>query len=297
MALDQPLILNGKPVADAVLERVRAESAELTRDRGIVPGLAVVLVGEDPASATYVRSKARMCERLGWKSVVDRRVAETTESELLDLIAQLNGDETIHGILVQSPLPKHVDFDIVVNTIDPGKDVDGFHPINVGRMVIGLPAPESCTPAGILEMLLYYDIETSGRRVVVVGRSNIVGKPVANMMLQKRRGGNAIVTVAHTGASDIGAVTREAEILIVAAGRAEMITADMVADGAVVIDVGINRIDDPSTEKRYRLVGDVAFAEVAPKCRAITPVPGGVGLMTIAMLMNNTLRSARGDFG
>ena len=291
---NEPLILKGKPVAESILQRVRDETAKLAQ-RGVTPGLAVVLVGDDPASATYVRSKARMCESLGWKSVVERRPSDMPEDDLVELVRSLNADASIHGILVQSPLPPHIDFERVVETIDPRKDVDGFHPINVGRMVIGAPAQESCTPAGVLEMLVHYGIETSGRNVVVAGRSNIVGKPVANMMMQKRRGGNAIVTVAHTGASDLGAVTRQADILIVAIGRPHLIGADMVKEGAVVIDVGINRIDDASVDKGYRLVGDVDFDAVAPKCRAITPVPGGVGPMTIAMLMHNTLRSARGD--
>ena len=290
-----PELLHGKPVAESILERIREESAALTAKSGVVPGLAVVLVGEDPASATYVRSKARMCESLGWKSVVERHPAEMTEEALIELVRSLNADDSIHGILVQSPIPSHIDYERVVQMIDPRKDVDGFHPVNVGRMVIGLPAQESCTPAGVLEMLVHYGIETSGRRVVVAGRSNIVGKPVANMMLQKRRGGNAIVTVAHTGAEDLGAITREADILIVAIGRPRLVTADMVKEGAVVIDVGINRVDDPGSEKGYRLVGDVDFDAVAPKTSAITPVPGGVGPMTIAMLMLNTLRSARGD--
>jgi len=289
-------LLHGKPVAEKILQQVRDESTALVAERGITPGLAVVLVGDDPASSTYVRSKARMCESLGWKSIVERRAADMTEDDLLALVRSLNDDETIHGILVQSPIPSHIDYERVVETISPRKDVDGFHPVNVGRMVIGLPAQESCTPAGVLEMLVHYGIETSGRRVVVAGRSNIVGKPIANMMLQKRRGGNAIVTVAHTGAADLGAITREADILIVAIGRPRLVTADMVKEGAVVIDVGINRIDDPTSDRGYRLVGDVDFGAVAPKCSAITPVPGGVGLMTIAMLMHNTLRSARGDF-
>jgi methylenetetrahydrofolate dehydrogenase (NADP+) / methenyltetrahydrofolate cyclohydrolase len=290
-----PELLYGQPVAESVLQHIREETARLKAEQGITPGLAVVLVGDDPASATYVRSKARMCESLGWKSVVERRGSDMSERDLLDLVAALNADETIHGILVQSPIPSHIDYERVVQMIDPRKDVDGFHPVNVGRMVIGLPAQESCTPAGVLEMLVHYGIETSGKRVVVAGRSNIVGKPVANMMLQKRRGGNAIVTVAHTGAADLGAITREADILIVAIGRPRLVTADMVKEGAVVIDVGINRIDDPESDKGYRLVGDVDFDAVAPKTRAITPVPKGVGPMTIAMLMLNTLRSARGD--
>lgn len=292
----QPLIIDGKTVSNAILERVRAEADALTAERGIRPGLAVVLVGDDPASVTYVRAKGRACERLGFHSVTHRLSADTSQQELIALVKTLNADAFIHGILVQSPLPDHFDYEQVVETIDYRKDVDGFHPVNVGRMVIGLPAQESCTPAGVLEMLKYYGIPTSGQRAVVIGRSNIVGKPLANMMMQKRDGGNAIVTVAHSAAKDLTAITREADILIAAIGRPRYITADMVKEGAVVIDVGINRVDDPSAERGYRLVGDVDFDDVAPKCSAITPVPGGVGMMTIAMLMMNTLRSARGDF-
>ncbi|MBS1914096.1 MAG: bifunctional methylenetetrahydrofolate dehydrogenase/methenyltetrahydrofolate cyclohydrolase FolD [Bacteroidetes bacterium] len=291
-----PIIIDGTIVSNAILDRVKAEAEELRRERGITPGLAVVLVGDDPASATYVRSKGRMCERLGFHSITHRLPASTSALELLSLIAALNADSAIHGILVQSPLPGHIDYEQVVETIDYHKDVDGFHPVNVGRMVIGLPAHESCTPAGVLAMLTHYQIPTSGRSVVIIGRSNIVGKPLANMMMQKREGGNAIVTVAHSAAADLGAVTRNADIVIAAIGRPRYITADMVKEGAVVIDVGINRVDDPGSEKGYRIVGDVDFDAVAPKCSAITPVPGGVGKMTIAMLMLNTLRSARGDF-
>jgi methylenetetrahydrofolate dehydrogenase (NADP+)/methenyltetrahydrofolate cyclohydrolase len=288
--------MDGAVVAEATLERVRAETLSLIAERGITPGLAVVLVGDDPASATYVRSKGKACERLGFHSITHRLPAEISEEHLIRLIGELNADAAVHGILVQSPLPAHIDYERVVETIDYRKDVDGFHPVNVGRMVIGLPAQESCTPAGVIEMLKYYDIPTSGRRAVVIGRSNIVGKPLANMLLQKREGGNAIVTVAHSAAGDLAAITREADILIAAIGRPRYITPDMVKEGAVVVDVGINRVDDPDSAKGYRIVGDVDFDAVAPKCAAITPVPGGVGRMTIAMLMLNTLRSARGDF-
>jgi len=293
--MSQPTIIDGRTVSNAVIEEVRRGAAELIATRGITPGLAVVLVGDDPASATYVRSKGRMCDRLGFRSVTHTLPADTREEELLRLIAELNADTSIHGILVQSPLPGHISYERVVETIDYRKDVDGFHPVNVGRMVIGLPANESCTPAGVIEMLKYYNIPTSGSRAVVVGRSNIVGKPLANMLMQKRDGGNAIVTVAHSAAKDLAAITREADILIAAIGRPRYITATMVKEGAVVIDVGINRVEDPGSPKGYRIVGDVDFDNVAPKCSAITPVPGGVGLMTIAMLMTNTLRSARGD--
>lgn len=294
--MSEAILIDGKEVSNAILERVHLEAQSLISAKGITPGLAVVLVGEDPASATYVRSKGKMCERLGFHSITHRLPADTAEADLLVLIGQLNSDSAIHGILVQSPLPPHMDYEKVVESIDYRKDVDGFHPINVGRMVIGLPAQESCTPAGVIELLKYYNIETSGRRAVVVGRSNIVGKPLANMLMGKREGGNAIVTVAHSGARDLGAITREADIVIAAIGRPRYITAAMVKEGAVVIDVGINRIDDPDSPKGYRLVGDVDFDNVAPKCSYITPVPGGVGPMTIAMLMTNTLRSARGDF-
>lgn len=294
--LSSPTIMDGAVVADAIMEKVREEALRLIAERQITPGLAVILVGDDPASATYVRSKGKACERLGFHSVTHRLSESITEEELIAMISDLNNDPAIHGILVQSPLPGHIDYERVVETIDYRKDVDGFHPVNVGRMVIGLAAQESCTPAGVIEMLKYYNVPTSGRRVVVIGRSNIVGKPLANMLMQKREGGNAIVTVAHSAARDLGAITREADIVIAAIGRPRYITADMVKERAVVIDVGINRIDDPESAKGYRIVGDVDFDNVAPKCSAITPVPGGVGRMTIAMLMMNTLRSARGDF-
>lgn len=293
----QATIIDGKVVSAAIIDRVRGEAQRLRSDRGINPGLAVVLVGEDPASVTYVRNKGKMCAELGFHSVTHTLDARTSESELLELVRSLNDDPAIHGILVQSPLPSHIDYERIVEAIDYRKDVDGFHPINVGRMVIGLSAHEPCTPAGVLEMLKHYRIPTGGRRVVIVGRSNIVGKPLANMMMQKRDGGNAIVTVAHSAARDLSAITREAEILIVAIGRPRFVTADMVSEGAVVIDVGINRIEDATRKSGYRLVGDVAYDDVLPIASAITPVPGGVGLMTIAMLMHNTLCAARGDIG
>jgi methylenetetrahydrofolate dehydrogenase (NADP+)/methenyltetrahydrofolate cyclohydrolase len=288
--------MDGVVVAEAIMEKVRTETLALIAERSITPGLAVILVGDDPASATYVRSKGKACERLGFHSITHRLPAETSEEHLIGMIADLNNDPLVHGILVQSPLPSHIDYENVVETIDYRKDVDGFHPVNVGRMVIGLPAQESCTPAGVIEMLKYYNIPTSGRSAVVIGRSNIVGKPLANMLMQKRDGGNAIVTVAHSAARDLAAITRTADIVIAAIGRPRYITADMVKEGAVVIDVGINRIDDPESAKGYRIVGDVDYDNVAPRCAAITPVPGGVGRMTIAMLMMNTLKSARGDF-
>ncbi len=283
-------------MADAILQRVAEGARLLKEEKGIVPGLTVILVGEDPASATYVASKEKKSKELGFTSTTHRLPADTSEADLLALVTTLNEDPTVHGILVQSPLPRHIDYNRVTLAIDPSKDVDGFHPVNVGKLVIGLNAPLPCTPAGVLEMLKYYDIETSGKRAVVVGRSNIVGKPLANLLLQRREGGNAIVTVAHSAAEDLGSLTREADLLFVAIGRPNFITADMVKEGAVVIDVGINRIDDSSRDRGYRVVGDVDYSEVRGKCSAITPVPGGVGLMTIAMLMENTLRSAQGEF-
>lgn len=295
--MSEPLLLEGKPVAEKILETVRSGSEKLSREQGIIPGLAVVLVGEDPASATYVRSKEKKSEELGFTSLTYRLPAETTQEELLELVEELNEDETVHGILVQSPLPSHIDYNTITLAISPRKDVDGFHPVNVGKLVIGLDAPLPCTPAGVIEMLKYYHIPTSGRRAVVIGRSNIVGKPLANLLLQKREGGDAIVTVAHSAARDLKEITLEADILIAAIGRPLFITPDMVKKGAVVIDVGINRVDDPGAKRGYRVVGDVDFENVAPRCSAITPVPGGVGLMTIAMLMQNTLRSAQGEFG
>lgn len=294
--MSEPLLLEGKPVAETILKTVRSESEKLSREHGIIPGLAVVLVGNDPASTTYVRSKEKKSEELGFTSLTYRLTEETTQEDLLELVTELNEDETVHGILVQSPLPSHIDYNTITLAIDPRKDVDGFHPVNVGKLVIGLDAPLPCTPAGVIEMLKYYRIPTSGARAVVVGRSNIVGKPLANLLMQKRDGGDATVTIAHSSTKDLREVTLEADILIAAIGRPRYITADMVKEGAVVIDVGINRVEDASAKKGYRVVGDVDFDNVAPKCSAITPVPGGVGVMTIAMLMNNTLRSAKGEF-
>lgn len=294
--MSDPVILRGRPVADAILERVQTEAAALKRERGIVPGLSVILVGDDPASATYVASKERKSRSLGFNSTSHRLPADTSEEDLLRLVEELNRDDSVHGILVQAPLPGHIDYNQVTLAIDPLKDVDGFHPVNVGKLVIGLEAPLPCTPAGVLEMLKYYDIETRGRRAVIVGRSMLVGKPLANLLMQKGEGRDAIVTVAHSAAEDLGAITREAEILVVAMGRPAAITPDMVRPGATVIDVGISRVDDPEATKGYRIVGDVDYEAVSAVAGAITPVPGGVGVMTIAMLMQNTLRSARGDF-
>jgi methylenetetrahydrofolate dehydrogenase (NADP+)/methenyltetrahydrofolate cyclohydrolase len=286
-------LIDGKAIAQKINEESRAAVAEL-KARGITPGLAVVLVGEDPASRAYVRSKDRTCQELGMHSVKHELPAATTQEELVALVQQLNADPTIHGILVQSPPPKHIDETAVVETIDPRKDVDGFHPVNVAKVALGNPtAFVPCTPLGCQRLLLESGIETSGAHVVVLGRSMIVGKPLALLLMQKGRGGDATVTVAHSRSRNLAEVCRSADILIAAIGQPEFVKADFVREGAVVIDVGINRVDDATSPKGSKLVGDVAFGEVAPKCRAITPVPGGVGPMTIAMLMANTIASCR----
>lgn len=288
---NNPLILRGKDVSLAVKAELVKRIAVL-EEKGVKPGLTAVLVGEDPASQVYIRSKERQSAKLGFNSQVIRLPAETSQSELLSLIDSLNTDGSVHGILVQLPLPSHIETQQVIERIDPNKDVDGFHPVSVGKLVLGLDGFVSCTPAGILEILKYYKIDTVGKHVVVIGRSNIVGKPMANLMLQKTPIGNATVTLVHTGTPDMCVFTRQADILIAAAGSPEFIGKDMVKEGAVVIDVGINRIDDATTEKGYRLVGDVAYQDVLEKVSAITPVPGGVGIMTIAMLLSNTVKSA-----
>lgn len=288
-------IIDGRLVAKKIRGQVKKRVRQLA-EAGCQPGLAAVLVGDNPASQTYVASKAKTCERLGIYSEVIRLSAETTQAELIDLVKQLNNNDKIHGILVQSPLPKQIDELSVTLAIDPAKDVDGFHPHNVGLLQIGQPHLVPCTPLGIIKLIEFYEIPTSGREVVVVGRSNIVGKPVASLLMQKGPVADATVTIAHSRTRDLPAVTRRADILIAAIGRPEIITANMVSEGAVVIDVGINRIDDQATESGYRLVGDVAFDEVAPKASMITPVPGGVGPMTIALLMSNTVKAAEAIF-
>jgi len=284
-------ILSGKAVADSVLERLKTRIA-VCKKQGVTPGLVVVLVGDDPASQIYVRNKGRACEALGILSETIHLPASTDQGSLNALLDKLNDDPHYHGILVQMPLPKHLDEFEIICRILPEKDVDGFHPENVGKLIIGKDTFLPCTPAGVLEMLDYYQIATSGKHVVVVGRSNIVGKPMANLMYRKSPRGNATVTICHTGTPDLKEYTLQADILIVAAGVPEMIRGDMVKEGTTVIDVGVNRIEDTTREKGYRLVGDVAFEEVKAHCTAITPVPGGVGLMTIAMLMENTVKAA-----
>ena len=280
--------------------QIRAELAVEVKDlksKGITPGLAVVLVGEDPASVSYVSNKAKAAEELGINEQTIRLPANTEEKQVLDIVDRLNADSNVHGILVQLPLPKHIDSEKVLLRMNPDKDVDGFHPQNVGRLMIGNPIFMPCTPAGIQQMLVRTGNDPSGKHVVVCGRSNIVGKPMVNILLQKKPGANATVTVVHTGTKDIGSITRSADILIAAMGAPKVITADMVKDGAVVIDVGVNRVEDPSSPKGFRLVGDVDFDAIKEKAAAITPVPGGVGPMTITMLMVNTVRAAKHAHG
>jgi methylenetetrahydrofolate dehydrogenase (NADP+)/methenyltetrahydrofolate cyclohydrolase len=286
-------LIDGVAVAKSVREELAGEIAAL-KARGVTPGLAVVLVGDDPASAVYVRSKERTSVELGMKGATIRLSASTSQAELEAVIDRLNADPTVHGILVQSPLPKHMDENTIVRRLSPAKDVDGFHPVNVGKLLIGERdgfAP--CTPAGVQELLVRYGVDTTGKEAVIVGRSNIVGKPMAALLIQNSAGANCTVTVCHSRTRDLAAHTRRAEILIAAIGKPEVITGDMIRPGAVVIDVGINRVPDASAPKGYRLVGDVHFESARAAASLITPVPGGVGPMTIAMLLKNTVRAAR----
>ena len=287
------ILIDGKATAARVLEECRTTLTTLA-SQGIRPGLAVVLVGDDPASKAYVGSKDRTCRDLGMHSVKLELPATTTQEELLAVVRQLNADPAIHGILVQSPPPPHIDEAAIIRALDPRKDVDGFHPENVAKLALEDPSGfVPCTPLGCQRLLLDYQIPTEGARVVVLGRSMIVGKPMALLLMAKGPGGNATVTVAHSRSKDLPGLCRTADILIAAIGKPRFVTADFVREGAVVIDVGINRIDDPTTKSGSRLVGDVDFEAVAPKCHAITPVPGGVGPMTIAMLISNTIKAAR----
>ena len=285
-------IISGTEIAKQIREELKQEIAELKDKHNLIPGLATVLVGEDPASQSYVSGKEKTSLALGIYSERHDLPAETTQEELLALIDKLNKDSKIHGILVQLPLPKHLNETEVLYAVDPKKDVDGFHPVNVGKLMIGEPDYLPCTPHGIQQLLIRAGIKLDGAEVVVVGRSNIVGKPIANILLQKKEGANATVTVCHTRTRDISFHTKRADILIVAAGRPKAITADMVKEGVVVIDVGVNRIGK-TAEGKSILVGDVDFDAVKEKAKAITPVPGGVGPMTITMLMMNTVRAAK----
>ncbi len=285
-------LIKGTEISKQIREEITREITELKEKHGVTPGLATILVGEDPGSKVYVGQKEKACNKLGIYSERTDLPAETSEADLLALVEKLNKDSKIHGVLVQLPLPKHIDATRVIYAISPDKDVDCFHPVNVGKLMIGTGRFLPCTPHGIMELLKRSDITTEGKHVVVVGRSNIVGKPIANLMLQPPPGGNATVTLCHTKTKDLGAFTRAADILIVAVGQPKTITGDMVKQGVVVIDVGVNRIGK-TPEGKAILAGDVDFDEVQEKAAAITPVPGGVGPMTITMLMKNTVESAR----
>jgi methylenetetrahydrofolate dehydrogenase (NADP+)/methenyltetrahydrofolate cyclohydrolase len=286
-------LIDGRAIAEKVYVDLRREIAEL-KEKGVTPGLAVVLVGDNPASRAYVRSKDKMCRELGLHSVKLELPASTSQTELLSRIEQLNRDSSVHGILVQSPPPAHIDEPAIVRALDPRKDVDGFHSANVAKLVLEDPSGfVPCTPLGVQRLLLESNIEINGAHIVVLGRSMIVGKPLALLLMQKNKTGNATVTVVHSRSRDLAEITRSGDIVIAAIGRPEFLKADDVREGVVVIDVGINRVEDPTSERGYRLVGDVAFDEVSKKASAITPVPGGVGPMTIAMLMANTVKAAR----
>jgi methylenetetrahydrofolate dehydrogenase (NADP+) / methenyltetrahydrofolate cyclohydrolase len=286
-------LIDGIAIAKRVRERVAREAAEL-RALGITPGLTAVLVGDDPASAVYVASKEKACKEAGMNGESIRLPASTTEAELLAVVDRLNADPAVHGILVQMPLPKQIDAQKVIRRIDPHKDVDGFHPMNVGKLFTGdADCFAPCTPAGVQVMLAEAGVETSGKEAVILGRSNIVGKPMAALLLQSGKNADCTVTLCHSRTRDLKAHTRRADILIAAIGKPEMVTADMVKPGAIVIDVGINRVDDAAAPRGYRIVGDVKFDEVSQVASLISPVPGGVGRMTIAMLLSNTVRAAR----
>ncbi len=280
-------LIDGKAISASVKERVKADTASFLAKTGVTPGLAVVIVGNNPASRVYVNNKKKACEVVGFRSFEYALPEETTQEELMELVQKLNQDESVHGILVQLPLPKHLDETSVINAISPQKDVDAFHPENVGHIMIGDYSFLPCTPAGVMELLLASGVEVSGKHCVVIGRSNIVGKPMAMLLLHK----SGTVTICHSKTENLAEITKQADILVAAVGRANFVTADMVKDGAVVIDVGMNRLDNG------KLCGDVNFAEVEPKASHITPVPGGVGPMTIAMLMQNTLTAARIQVG
>jgi methylenetetrahydrofolate dehydrogenase (NADP+)/methenyltetrahydrofolate cyclohydrolase len=286
-------LIDGRAIAEKVYIDLRREIAEL-KSCGITPGLAVILVGDNPASRAYVRSKGKMSRELGLYSVKLELPASTTQSELLAHIEKLNRDSAIHGILVQSPPPKQIDEEVIVSALDPRKDVDGFHPFNVAKLALGDPTGFiPCTPLGVQRLLLESEIDIAGAHVVILGRSMIVGKSLALLLMQKGKGGDATVTIVHSRSRHLAEITRSADILIAAIGQPGFVKVDHVRDGVVIVDVGINRVEDATSERGYRLVGDVAFDEVAPKVAAITPVPGGVGPMTIAMLMANTVKACR----
>lgn len=285
------IIIDGKKIAAEIREELKIEIDKLKASGKQLPGLAAILVGNNPASESYVKGKSKACSEIGMLNKIEKLPAEISESELLAIIEKYNSDKDYNGILVQLPLPKHINEEKIVEAVNPQKDVDGFHPINVGNLVIGKDTLLPCTPAGIQELLIRYKIPLKGKHVVVVGRSNIVGKPIANILLQKKENANAVVTVCHSAADDISYFTKQADILIAAIGKPNFIKAEMVKDGVVVIDVGINRVEDTSEAKGYKIVGDVDFNSVSKKVSFITPVPSGVGPMTIAMLLKNTLKA------
>lgn len=286
-------LIDGKQLAKDIKAEMAEEVAKITAAGGKAPHLAAVLIGDDPASQVYVRNKVRSCERIGFKSTLVSRGTDTTEAELLQIVEDLNNNDDIDGFIVQLPLPKHIDDSKVTLAIDPKKDVDGFHPVNFGRMAQGLPAYLPATPYGIVIMLERYGIETSGKHCVIVGRSNIVGTPMSILLSRKAKVGNCTVTLTHSRTKDLAAETRRADIIVAAIGIPEFIKGDMVKEGAIVIDVGINRVEDATAKRGYRLKGDVAFDEVAPKSSYITPVPGGVGAMTVTSLLLNTLKASK----
>ena len=286
-------ILDGKKVARTIIDELKIETAQRANEGKKIPHLAAILVGNNGASETYVAAKVKACEEAGFKSTMIRMKETDAENKLLEKIEELNNDPDVDGILVQLPLPKHISEEAVINSIDPEKDVDGFHPVNAGRMMQGLPAFVPATPLGIMLLLEHYKIETTGKNAVVIGRSNIVGRPISVLLSGNKYPGNCTVTICHSRTRNLAEICRQADIIVAALGKPELITADMVKDGAVVIDVGITRIADTTKKSGFRIVGDVAFSEVAPKCSFITPVPGGVGLMTIASLMMNTLSACK----
>jgi methylenetetrahydrofolate dehydrogenase (NADP+) / methenyltetrahydrofolate cyclohydrolase len=290
-------LIDGKAIADRINEQTRTR-AERLKQSGITPGLAVVLVGDNPASVSYVRNKDRISQRLGFFSRKIELPKETSQTELLKIVHDLNADPLVHGILVQSPPPPHIDEEKIVLAIDPAKDVDGLHPMNIGKLAMGDPAAlVPCTPLGCQRLLLETGVETSGAHVVIIGRSMLVGKPLGLLLMRKGKGGDATVTIAHSRTRDLAAVARTADILVAAIGKPELVRGDYVKQGAVVIDVGINRIQDPAASKGYRITGDVAFDQVSIRAKAITPVPGGVGPMTVAMLMVNTVTACENQTG
>ncbi len=286
-------IIDGKSISTAIRRQLLEKTNQLKAERGITPGLAFIIAGEDPASRVYVKSKGKACDELGFYSVTEHLPEDVSEGRLLSLIDEFNANESIHGILVQLPLPSHIDQQKVIERIDHRKDVDGFHPVNAGRLMIGERCFVPCTPAGIVEMIRHAGVKTEGSNVCVLGRSNIVGKPVANLLMRKEY--NATVTVCHSRTRDLKAVTSGADILIAAIGKPDFVKADFIKDGCVIIDVGINRVADSDSKTGYRITGDVDYDDCIEKCGAITPVPGGVGPMTIAMLMKSTFDSAAGE--